>query len=52
MFGTESTNRWTPLAAAMKHIGEDEISLHEVHPAFPGLPHTFASIRTAVTCSH
>ncbi|XP_065888308.1 putative amidohydrolase YtcJ [Dysidea avara] len=52
MFGAERTARWTPLATAMEHVGEDKISLHEDHPSFPGPPHAFASIKSAVTRSH
>ena len=47
IFGRERTNRWAPLASAIKHVGK--ISIHQDHPTFPGPPLPFANIKTAVT---
>ena len=49
LLGAERTDRWAPLASAIR-LG-CTISIHQDHPAFPGPPLPFANIRTAVTRS-
>ena len=43
----ERTNRWAPLAAAIKYLGK--ISIHQDQPSHPGPPLPFASMKTAIT---
>jgi len=50
--GEERANRWGPVAAAVKYVGEEKISIHEDHPSFPGPSQPFANIKTAVTRTH
>ena len=47
--GQERTNRWCPMTTAIQYVGEDKISIHEDHPAFPGPPQPFANIKAVVT---
>ena len=47
IFGRERTNRWSPLALAEKH--GLRWTIHQDHPAFPGLPTPFINIKAAVT---
>ena len=47
IFGCERTDRWAPLATAIKYL--DHISIHQDHPTFPGPPLPFANMKTAVT---
>ena len=49
ILGAERTDRWTPLATAIK-LG-CTISIHQDNPAFPGPPLPFYNIKTAVTRS-
>ena len=49
ILGAERTDRWTPLATAIK-LG-CTISIHQDNPAFPGPPQPFYNIKTAVTRS-
>ena len=49
ILGGERTDRWTPLATAIK-LG-CTISIHQDNPAFPGPPLPFCNIKTAVTRS-
>ena len=43
----DRTNRWAPLATAIKYLGK--ISIHQDHPTFPGPPLPFANMKTAIT---
>ena len=47
LLGAERTDRWAPLASAVR-LG-CTISIHQDNPAFPGPPLPFSNIRTAVT---
>ena len=47
IFGRDRTDRWAPLAAAVKLVGH--ISIHQDHPTFPGPPLPFANMKTAIT---
>ena len=49
IFGQERTDRWAPLATAIKYLGN--ISIHQDHPTFPGPPLPFANMKTAITRS-
>ncbi|KAI6655938.1 Exoenzymes regulatory protein AepA-like [Oopsacas minuta] len=49
LLGADRTNRWSPLATAIK-LG-CTISIHQDNPAFPGPPLPFSNIKTAVTRS-
>ena len=50
IFGQERTDRWAPVATAIKHLGNN-ISIHQDHPTFPGPPLPFANMKTAITRS-
>ena len=47
IYGQDRTDRWAPLATAVKHVGL--ISIHQDHPTFPGPPLPFANMKTAIT---
>ena len=47
ILGAERTNRFAPLALAIKH--GCRLSIHQDHPAMVGPPTPFANIKTAVT---
>ena len=49
IFGPERTERWGPVATAIKHLGVEHISIHQDHSAFPGPPQPFANMKTAIT---
>ena len=49
IFGRERTDRWAPLATAVKYLGK--ISIHQDHPTFPGPPLPFANMKTAISRS-
>ena len=51
IFGCERTDRWAPLATAIKYLGANNISIHQDHPTFPGPPQPFANMKTAITRS-
>ena len=51
IFGRERTDRWAPLATAIKYLGANNISIHQDHPTFPGPPQPFANMKTAITRS-
>ena len=50
ILGRERTDRWAPLATAIKYLGVN-ISIHQDHPFFPGPPQPFANMKTAITRS-
>ena len=49
IFGPQRTDRWAPVATAIKHVGVGRISIHQDHPTFPGGPQPFANMKTAIT---
>ena len=51
ILGPEQTDRWAPVATAIKYLGVNNISIHQDHPFFPGPPLPFANMKTAITRS-
>ena len=49
ILGPERTDRWAPVATAIKHIGAENISIHQDHPGIPGPLEPFANMKTAIT---